>query len=68
MKTRKNMRIGDVFFFLGIILSLIGLIYLLDYSDSVYFKYSLYIGLILFGFGIFLEQFKKSTKKKIKNN
>ncbi|MGM9978566.1 MAG: hypothetical protein ACI33J_07180 [Clostridium sp.] len=60
----KNMKIGEIFIYLGIILGLIGLIYLLDYSDSIYFKYSLFIGIILFGLGIFLDGFKKTSKKK----
>ena len=63
MKFIKNMRIGDLFICLGIILGLIGLIYLLDYSDSIYLKYSLFIGIILFGLGIFLDGFKRIPQK-----
>ncbi len=64
----KNMKIGEIFIYLGIILGLIGLIYLLDYSDSIYFKYSLFIGIILFGLGIFLDGFKKTSKKNNEHN
>ncbi|USK41587.1 hypothetical protein LIS77_25805 (plasmid) [Cytobacillus firmus] len=68
MKFIKNMRIGDLFIYLGIILGLIGLIYLLDYSDSIYLKYSLFIGIILFGIGIFLDGFKRTPQKNNKLN
>lgn len=40
-------------FFLGVIFILIGLIYALGYSTSIYFKYIFSIGFFLLGIGVF---------------
>lgn len=58
------MKIGNSFFIIGVILTLIGLVYQLGYSSSFYFKYSFAIGLILFSIGILIDGLEKMKSKK----
>ncbi|WHT47675.1 hypothetical protein [Sporosarcina thermotolerans] len=44
---------------MGIVLSLVGLLYKLGVSDSIYFQYAFAIGIILFGIGILLDGIAK---------
>lgn len=58
----KKISVGKVILFLGVLLSLIGLTYTLGYTDSIYFKYSFGIGIILFGFGVLFDGVKRKEK------
>ena len=55
---------GKIIFYLGVLLSLIGLVYILGYSTSVYcLIYRFGIGIILFGLGVVLDGRKKEKQE-----
>lgn len=58
----KFKRTGNIILLLGLLLSIIGLVYKLGYVNSVFFQYCFGIGILLFGFGVFLSGFNSKKE------
>ncbi|MDQ0273565.1 hypothetical protein [Cytobacillus purgationiresistens] len=59
----KIRNFGNYLIILGLISSLVGLVYRLGYTDSSLFKYLHFVGIIMFAIGIFLDMILKTLIK-----
>lgn len=55
--------IANILFFIGVILSLIGLVYKLGFVNSPIFQYCFAVGIILLGAGVLFSGFDKRKEE-----